>query len=207
MSVNYGSLNLIIKTLRCRLFGKPDIARWQDLHNFDSQWDERTMLIASLIPEVTRVIEFGVGRRKMESYLHPSCTYFPSDLLSRGEGTVICDLNARPLLDLRHLNLDVAVFGGVLEYVSDLPSIPPWLGQNVSICITSYEYAHSKPKTVQRIREVFSRMGAGWVNTYSEQELEGIFEAGGFFCSKKVTWETEEGDEKIFVFRKRPEQS
>src|SRR5690349_16692383 len=120
MSFRYYSVDLFVKTLRCKFFGTADVERWADPHNLSEKWDERTKLIAQLIPNDSRVIEFGAGRRRLESYLHPSCTYFASDLVSRGSGTIVFNLNARPLPDLTHLGLNVAVFGGVLEYVSDL---------------------------------------------------------------------------------------
>jgi glycosyltransferase involved in cell wall biosynthesis len=200
-SFEYGSLSLTVKTLRSKFLGTPDIQRWKDLGNFEAEWEERTKLIASLIPQGSRIIEFGAGRRKLEAYLDPSCTYFPSDLVDRGPKTIICDLNARPLPDLTPWNADVAVFGGVLEYVSDLSSVLSWLSRFTSVCIVSYECAHSRPRTFQRAQESFWRLRMGWVNTYSEKELEEIFKKAGFLSSKKVTWSTKEGDERIFVFR------
>ena len=76
--------------------------------------------IAKLIPAGSNVIEFGAGRRQLEKFLPAGCTYTPSDLVDRGPGTIVCDLNRPPLPDLRHLRLKVAVFGGVLEYVADV---------------------------------------------------------------------------------------
>jgi hypothetical protein len=159
--------------------------------------------MANLVPPKMRVIEFGAGRRQMEAYLDKSCTYIPSDLVSRGWGTFICDLNHRPLPDLTILAPDVAVFGGVLEYISALHAIPAWLAKYISLCVVSYECAHSRPRTFDRLREVWSRTRIGWVNTYTEAQLEGIFGAAGFLCVEKATWHTNTGDERLFVFQNR----
>jgi hypothetical protein len=202
MRYRYSNFSLLAKTICCRLFGRTDIQRWGNLQNFDTAWDERTKLMARLIPKGSRVIEFGAGRRRMELFLDPTCKYFPSDLVSRGSNTIICDFNAKPLPNLKSLNLDVAVFGGVLEYVSDLYSIPLWLSQYVDICILSYECANSKQKTFSRAIENISRALIGWSNTYSEEELKNMFRAGGFFCSEKLVWKTKDGDEQIFMFQK-----
>jgi hypothetical protein len=183
--------------------GRTDVKRWENLGNYEVEWDERTRLIASLIPRNSRVIEFGAGRRQLEAMLDASCRYYLSDLVSRGPGTIVCDLNARPLPDLSDLRLDVAVFGGVLEYLSDLGSLPLWLARYVPVCIASYECAHSEPHTLSRMREVVRRAGIGWVNTYNERELKRLFERGDFYCEDQVIWKTESGDEPIFVFRKR----
>ena len=50
----------------------------------------------------------------------------PSDMVDRGPGTIICDLNIRPLPDLGSGTYDVAVLLGVLEYLRDVPSFLDW---------------------------------------------------------------------------------
>ena len=72
---------------------------------------------------------------------------FPSDLVDRGGKTIVFDLNSKPLPDLSHLNLDVAVFAGVLEYISDLDSVVHWLSYQVGLCIASYRCAYTRPRT------------------------------------------------------------
>ena len=84
------------------------------------------------MPNYSRVIEFGAARRALEKYLDPSCVYTASDLVDRGLGTIVCDLNERPLPDLGADAYDVAVLMGVLEYVRDMPSVIDWLAQHFS---------------------------------------------------------------------------
>jgi hypothetical protein len=74
-----------------------DRERWADLRNHEVDWDERTRAIARLIPPGSHVIEFGAGRRQLESRLPEDCSYSASDLVDRGLGTLLCDLNRRPL--------------------------------------------------------------------------------------------------------------
>src|SRR4249919_694547 len=102
MAGGYGSLDLVLRTLRCRLFGVSDVERWRDLRNHERDWEERTRLIAGLVPKGSCVIEFGAGGRVLGSYLGKTCTYIPADLVRRSPETVICDLNVRPLPDLSH---------------------------------------------------------------------------------------------------------
>src|ERR1700743_3487879 len=109
------------------LLKKTDRRRWADTKNIYRSWEPRTKLVATLVPDNSRVIEFGAGRRVLERYLDPSCTYVPSDIVDRGPRTIVCDLNQRPLPDLGAGVYDVAVILGVLEYVSDLPSMLDWL--------------------------------------------------------------------------------
>ena len=114
-----------------KLMHRADVRRWSNLENFDRQWAERTRLMAQLIPPHSHVIEFGAGRRELESNLDPTCRYVAADLVTRGPGTIVLDLEARPLPDLSSFNFDVAVFGGVLEYLSDLPRVISWLARQV----------------------------------------------------------------------------
>ena len=100
--------------------GRADYRRWKALQHHEQWWDERTEEMARLIPPGSIIIEFGAGRRQLERFLPPGCKYVPSNLVDRGPGTIVCDLNRLPLPDLRHLCLNVAVFGGVLEYVADV---------------------------------------------------------------------------------------
>ena len=65
--------------------------------------------------------------------------YVPSDIVSRGPDTWLCDLNRRPLPKLRRqAAVQVAVFSGVLEYVTDLTSVLRWLAPETDCIIASY---------------------------------------------------------------------
>ena len=198
--MKYNTFEVFFRTLRCRLFGKTDFARWIDTSNYDAEWEERIQLISRVVPKHTRVIEFGAGKRQLESYLDPTCTYFPSDLVARGGNTIVLDLNSRPLPDLSHLKLDVAVFAGVLEYISDLDSVVPWLSHQVAMCVASYGCAHTRPRTIGRFKETIRRTGAGWINTFTEDALVQTFGAGGFILTETHDWHVGDSSERIFVF-------
>ena len=206
--VRYGTIRLGVATLARRLSSKPDVTRWADLDSFDPDWNERTQIIADLIAPGSRVLEFGAGRRHLETLLDARSTYFASDLVERGHDTLVADLNKRPLPSLEAQRPDVVVFAGVLEYVTRLPDLAAWLGREVSTCIASYECATSSPRSVQRLAEVVRRWRTGWFNTYSEEELVTLFRAAGFRCVERRTWSTPQGDERIFVFaHARPRQT
>lgn len=198
----YGSWQMIAKTLTTRVFSKPDTARWSDLQNFDVDWQPRTEMIAQLIPDGLTVLEFGAGRRHLEALLPESNTYVASDLVSRGSDTFICDLNSRPLPELGHLAPDVAVFAGVLEYVANLKDVTDWLATNVGLCITSYNCATSQARTKGRFKETWRRLNSGWVNSYSHEELVTLFSKSGFTCTSAAVWTAGGDREKIFRFER-----
>lgn len=199
--MKYNTVGVMLRTLRCRLFGTTDVSRWRDAETFADNWVERTQLIAQLVPKRTRVIEFGAGKRKLESQIDPTCSYVPCDIVSRGKDTLVLDLNARPLPNLRHLNLDMAVFAGVIEYIADLDSFVAWLSRQVSACIASYECAQTQSWGPARLRETIRRTGTGWVNSFSEEELVEVFRSGGFTLTEAKDWRTPDGSERIFLFR------
>jgi hypothetical protein len=198
--MEYNTVGLALRTLRCRLFGTTDVERWRDASEF-SAWDERTRLIAGLIPEgSSSVIEFGAGASELKAHLKPSCSYTAADVIARSPETLVFDLNVRPLPALAGSSFDVAVFAGVLEYVADLQTFLSWLRPRARMVIASYECAMTHPFTVARLRETMSRLRRGWVNTLDEDALRALFGTHGYACVNRLLWHTPDGDEPIFVF-------
>jgi hypothetical protein len=201
-AVEYNTFGVALRTLRCRWFGKTDLGRWRDSRSFDAEWEERAKLIARLVPKNSRVIDFGAGRRSLEKHLDQSCSYIPSDIVTRGSDTIVFDLNKRPLPDLSYLNLQVATLAGVVEYINNFPFFVHWLGGQTRGCIVSYECARNAAGSLGRFLENIRRTGSGWVNSYTESELLEIFESAGFEMIDRISWITIQGKEPIFLFRK-----
>jgi hypothetical protein len=175
-----------------RVSGRPDYRRWVDAKNLEDWWEPRTERVAKLVPPGAHVLEFGAGKRRLETYLDSSCSYMPSDLVDRGPGTVICDLNQRPLPDLRHLNRNAAVFVGVLEYIHKLPALVEWLGAQFEWCVASYDAVDSRPWTTKRVVELGRRKSFGYMNNHEPAEFVAIFERAGFRCVRTDRWESQE---------------
>jgi hypothetical protein len=181
-------------------FKRTDRRRWADPRNLYASWESRNKQVAALVPNNSRVIEFGAGKRILERYLDPSCTYTPSDVIDRGPGTIVCDLNQRPLPDLGPNEYDVAVFSGVLEYVRDVPSVLDWLTKYVTVCVLTYAPAKAKGPSPRDLLETIGRMRHGWMNNYREEELRSLFCERGFELVQEQDWE----QQRLFVFSRRP---
>jgi len=190
----------IAKILLLNFLHRSDYKRWGDSRNLETWWVERTEKIAQLVPQRSRVIEFGAGRRQLEKFLDSSCSYVPSDLTDRGPGTIVCDLNRRPLQDFRQVGADTAVFGGVLEYILDLESLVQWLSVQFSFCVASYTYVVPVPSKAERFRDRLERLRFGYMNNYTEEELVSLFEKSGFHCVKRESWTTQ----RLFLFARQP---
>jgi hypothetical protein len=186
------------KGLLLSVIGGSDYRRWSCEDSLKESWRSRTAFIAKLIPPGSRVIEFGAGKRQLQQHLDATCSYVPSDIVHRGPGTLICDLNVMPLPDLGPHDVDTAVFSGVLEYVHDLPHLFAWLGCHVRRCVFSYHCARGSNAALKRWGERVRRLGHGWINACSEDELCAMWTSAGFDCADSAIT----SGQKIFVLRK-----
>ena len=164
-----------------RILGRSDLRTWSDLENLSDDWHERTRRLASIIEPDSAVIEFGAGRFALADMLPEGCTYTPSDIVDRGKGTIVCDLNASTLPNFG--SHDVAVFSGVLEYVHDVPRLISHLARSVDVIITSYA-------AVDRNRKR-NRRALGWVNDYTDSQFTKIFAAANFRKTGTDQWNSQ----------------
>jgi hypothetical protein len=178
------------------LFKKSDHSRWSDPRNIHAAWAPRTEKLAALVPRNSRVIEFGAGNRVLEQYLDPSCTYVPSDIVERGPGTIVCDLNNRPFPSLGENLYDVALFSGVLEYVRDLPTLLDWLGDCVTTLVLTYAPVGAGGHSPRAMFERAARLRHGWLNHYRDEELRSLLLERGFELVQDGVWE----DQRLYVF-------
>lgn len=178
-----------VRNALMRAVSRPDYDRWTSPEGLERWWSSRTDIIAGLVPPDSRIIEFGAGRRHLEQRLPPGCTYTALDLADRGPGTIICDLNRRPLPDLREHAFTVAVFAGVLEYLKDVRSLVDWLGSlGLTTIIVSFDPVPSRPGVVGRFKEQLRRLRFGYMCNMTEAELLRCFESVGMQCTERCAW-------------------
>ncbi|RYH72795.1 hypothetical protein EVU94_11310 [Flavobacteriaceae bacterium 144Ye] len=162
---------------RIRKFKKSsDLKRWSKKESLLKSWDTRTKIISEFILPNTKVIEFGAGTLKLKSFIHETVEYTPSDIVDRGENTIVCDLN-RPLPQFKEY--DYAVFSGVLEYINDVPRLIKHLYPGVKSILASYA-------VVEKNKE--NRRAFGWVNDFTEKDFLNVFEAVGYKLKCKKQW-------------------
>ena len=176
------SIQTALGTSIRKMLGGSDLKRWGRREALFEGWDGRTERIASLVVPGASIIEFGAGRMVIRDYLPESCKdkYTPSDIVDRGPGTLVCDLNADlPPNFGRH---DIAIFSGVLEYVNDLPALISCLYHHTDQIIASYAVTDSNKR---------SRRARGWVNDFSSQDFLKIFENSGYICNHNEIWRSQ----------------
>lgn len=156
-----------------------DVNRWADTRNLDPMWDERTALIAGMIPAGSSVLEFGAGQERLGKLLNANCEYQPSDVFARSDKTLICDLNAAfPKLNKKW---DYIVFSGVLEYIHDLQGLLDKVRASCNACILSYA-------PTDGLECMTTRMRNGWVNHLSKDDFEKIIHAAKFEIKEIRSW-------------------
>ena len=180
-------LRVFLTSMR-KLQNRSDYKTWGDKNSLSKDWDGRTGKIATLIEEGSSVIEFGAGRLVLQKNLPMGCTYTPSDIVDRGQGTIVCDLNSKHLPEFQAY--DVAVFSGVLEYVNNVPKLIFHLSSSVEMVVVSYAGADLS---------THNRRAYGWVNDYSSKEIIKIFKDCGFCCIHTESWQN---DQLIYKFTK-----
>lgn len=148
-----------------------DVKRWAKPRSVP-EWGLRARMLAVLIEPGSSVLEFGAFTLEFRDMLPSGCTYTPSDLVDRGPGTIVCDLNAEvlPAFPLH----DVAVFGGVLEYVDDVERLLTHLSKSVRRVIASYAVAEGKQGDPD------FRGEQGWVNAFTLDEFLEVMCRSGF---------------------------
>ena len=164
-----------------------DFDRWSPEESLSSDWDPRTIQIATLVENHCSVLEFGAGRMVLKDHLPENCSYTPSDMVDRGDGTIVCDLNGSSLPELPEC--DYAVFSGVLEYVNDLSRLVGHLEKSFRGVIASYAILETNGG---------NRRKHGWVSDYTSEEFVALFANVRFEAVHREDWDSQ----RIFVFKK-----
>lgn len=166
---------------------KSDLTRWEKEENLYKEWDSRTIMIAGLIPEKSSILEFGAARLVLRDHIPDNCDYQPSDIVDRGENTIVCDLNHKfPVLSTHYTHV---VFSGVLEYIFDIDNLLKELKQHCDVIIASYS-------TTDKISDYVTRRQSGWVNHFSNEDIVSLFNKNGFTLKSSHSWTLQ----TIYVF-------
>jgi hypothetical protein len=182
------ALKKSLRTSVRKITGGSDYQRWSNEKQLSPNWNARTERIATLIEPGASVIEFGAGRMVLKRLLPENCAYTPSDLVDRGNGTIVCDLNSYALPPFPPH--DVAVLSGVLDYVNNVPRLVSHLSNYAGVVIASYAVTEFHKKNRRR---------HGWVNDFSSADILQIFESAGFSCDYSEVWRRQ----IIYRFTKR----
>lgn len=188
----------LVRTAAFHLLHMSDLIKWQNFE-FKDDWTLRLMRIGELIPDASSVFEFGAGPIGLRPFLKPKCELFSSDVIPRENIAAIIDLNRLPLPSLVGYRTDVAVFSGVLEYVSELRPVAEWTAKYFKTCIATYECADSTSDRLHHIREGIGRLSLGWVNHLTESQFIDLFADAGFRLTERVSWGTQDPG-MIYIF-------
>jgi hypothetical protein len=165
------------RTQSLRNAERSDLERWESNKELLENWNERTYLMARMIPENANVIEFGAGNMVLKNYLPSNCNYQGSDLVRRSPEMKVCDLNKGIGFSLGQY--DTAVFSGVLEYVYDIDKIFDRLDGEINRVVLSYASYDHFPVNRERM---------GWLSDYKKEELERVFHKYNYEIKNYQEW-------------------
>src|SRR5262249_32477364 len=98
----------------------------------------------------------------------------------------------RPLPDLRGIAATVAIFGGVLEYTTDVKVLAAWLAFiGIETCIASFDAVPAGLSRLERLRERLRRWHFGYMCHATEGRLLDAFAASRMSCVEKRVWTTQ----------------
>ena len=183
------TLERALRPLRTAIAGS-DIVRWRRVEAETPLWDGRNALIAALVPDGSRVLDLGSGAGTLGRRLEGRCVYQACDLLPRGPGSLLFDFN-RGIWPAVGSDWDWAVLSGVLEYARDPRSLLAFASRTAAQVIVSYSPYRAGTRILRGLN--------GWVNTFTEPELLGLFSELGLDARCASKWQ----DQPIFVLGRR----
>jgi hypothetical protein len=139
---------------------------WKNIEYFDPVWEKRVVIIAGLIKNKGRVVDFGCGRQYLRKHLPPGCEYIPVDYISRSPDTIVADFNAVPY---PKIDGDTAFISGFLEYMADAPAFIK------HIASLSYREIVMSYCSRDSISDMKVRTDLGWKSHLTIKELLGEF--------------------------------
>jgi hypothetical protein len=157
------------RTLRLMAVGESDTARWAHPASLADQWDERAARAARHIPAGSHVLDLGAGAMALRRFLDTSYRYTAADVVCRGPGCRVVDLNRREFPAGAY---DWVVLLGVLEYLHDCRWVLARAARAADSLIASY--------CLDTAGDVAKRRAMGWVNDYTETGFDALLAAGGW---------------------------
>lgn len=183
---------LAATTEKLRNEKQSDYERWRKSEQLFEDWNERTILLATMINPGAKVIEFGAGNMAIKQALPSYCSYTASDIVKRDKQTLVCDLNDKIPFDLS--KYDTAIFSGVLEYVFDIDKVFKQFPESLKNVVLSYSCSDISNE---------NRLKNGWLSDYKKNDLENIFESHHYSISEYKEWR----NQSIFSLEKHIKNS
>lgn len=172
----------------------PDRERWGNPRSYKPEWADRAKLASSLIRDGKSIFEIGVGDGTFGRLVKHRCPYEGADLAPLDVAVLPLDIERDPLPARTY---DYVVALGVIEYLSVASLAIGKMcaaGRNVLI-----SYCCRYPDQVEAF--TMQRRQRGWVNDFSEPELDALFVTRGFRpIERKVFQTTIEFEQTILIY-------
>jgi hypothetical protein len=177
----------------------PDRHRWGNPSSYKPDWDDRSKLVAPLIPDGANVLEIGAGTGNLRKLIEHRCNYVGADLVPLDSDIRCLDLESDPL---PHECYDCIVLLGVFEYLHKTFNAAEKIASATDHAVISYCCVRDNAPDAIEIRNQ-----RGWVNHFSEIEFTGMFALFGLGAASRTTANSDGDFEQIvFEFRRRSQR-
>jgi len=154
--------------------------RWVNDLSYHETWNARTEKMATFIPRNTKsLLELGAGMCHLKTLLPPTISYTPSDIIDRGDGSIIMDFNEDEWCITE--SYDVVFASGVFEYVIELEKFIEYLGTITNTIICSYALMNDIDSDTLQLN--------GWKNNFTQQEFQKLFKDTDFYVDGRKSWQ------------------
>lgn len=177
----------VARTTQLSAGRESDVARWANKVNLLRQWSGRAEIVASLITAPNIVLDLGCGEMDLERHLTPGVIYQPSDIVSRDERTIVCDLNKNEVPDFK---ASIVTMLGVLEYIHDPKALLDRLAARWPTLLMTYY-----PTDFDGKRDRFAH---GWFSALTSAELVATAGAVGYDLVSIIP--SSDDRERIYTF-------
>ena len=175
------ALTRVASTVTRRKLHISDSSRWRQDASLAPAWEDRVALMASKIEPGRRVLDIGSGAQTTRRHLPDNCEYIPLDLVARTPETIVCDLNRDTLPALQ---VDWVIASGVLEYIIDIPRFLAEVASASRHAVVSYAVRNPGDS-------VFGRRTHGWVNDFTQEQIEALLIRYGFVVDECNQWKSQ----------------
>ena len=158
--------------------------RWKVLKQ---SYKDRLKIMSRYIKEGEYVLDLGAGNLELVQFLPKKCNYDHVDLVKRNDKTILCDFNNNEYPPIKKYS--TVICSGILEYLYCLEKFISRVCEYSDKIIISYAIYND---------HLNDRIISGWVNNYTEDELETIFAKNNLVIKNKQKW----GQQNIYHLEK-----
>lgn len=157
-----------------------DLARWSTPSSYESFWNDRARVAASLVGSAKGVCDEGCGPQALGQFLPANVRYLPADLVSSNPEVAICELHASKWPTLYLQCCDIVYLLGVLDCLHQPKEVLSRFARTSPELVFTYNPSDMSD---------YDRVGFGWVNSLTGPALLELLQECGYEIVSRTVFE------------------